>query len=183
MEKEEEEAEEKPKVKIVREEEGKSRKEGFRATLIEAIIISAIIVSVIYFTQDRKEAIGPILIILGFLPWLPLYLAGRGVKSALADIVFGVVNAGILGIMALLGASFADILGLTDILGAVIGVAIGNTIINGIAGIFEGKAAEYLRNHKVEEERTSLSASMGKMSGCLIGIGIILTIAWTIMGL
>ena len=177
MEKEEEEAEEKPKVKIVREEEGKSRKEGFRATLIETIILSAIIVSVIYFTQARKEAIGPILVILGFLPWLPLYLAGRGVKSALADIVFGVVNTGILSVMVLTGLSLADILG------AVIGVAIGNTIINGIAGIFEGKVAEYLRNHKLEEERTSLSASMGKMSGCLIGIGITLTIVWTIMGL
>ena len=174
---EEEEEEEKPRVKVVREEEVKSRKEGFRATLIETIILSAIIVSVIYFTQDRKEAIGPILVILGFLPWLPLYLAGRGIKSALADIVFGVVNTGILSVMVLTGLSLADILG------AVIGVAIGNTIINGIAGIFEGKTAEYLRNHKLEEERTSLSASMGKMSGCLIGIGITLTIAWTIMGL
>jgi len=173
----EEEAEEKPKVKVVREEEGKSRKEGFRATLIETIILSAIIVSVIYFTQERKEAIGPILVILAFLPWLLLYLAGRGIKSALADIVFGIINTGILSVMALTGAN------LNGILGAVIGVAIGNTIINGIAGMFEGKVAEYLRDHKLEEERTSLSASMGKMSGCLIGIGITLTIAWTIMGL
>lgn len=182
--KEEEEEKEKPKVKIVKEAEtATSRKEGLRATLLRLVILSAVIISVISFVIKRKEAIGPVLVILGFLPWLVLYLAHREIKSAIADIVFGIVNAGILGVMALTGASLADILGIADILGAVIGVAIGNTIINGLAGTFEGRVAEYLRDHGIEDERTALSASMGKMAGCLIGIGIILTIAWTVFGL
>jgi len=40
-----------------------------------------------------------------------------------------------------------------------------------------------LRRHGIEETRTPLSASMGKMSGCLFGVGIVLTIAWSILNI
>jgi hypothetical protein len=41
--------------------------------------------------------------------------------------------------------------------------------------------AEYLRKLGIQESRTPLSSSMGKMSGCLIGVGIVLTVAWSIL--
>lgn len=66
-------------------------------------------------------------------------------------------------------------------LGAVVGGVVGDSITDGLAGLFEGRVAEYLRKHGIEEARTPLSSSMGKMSGCLIGAGITLTIAWSIL--
>lgn len=66
-------------------------------------------------------------------------------------------------------------------LGAIVGGAVGDAITDGLAGLLEGRIAEYLRKHGIEEARTPLSSSMGKMSGCLIGIGITLTIGWGIL--
>ena len=43
--------------------------------------------------------------------------------------------------------------------------------------------AESLRRHGIEEARTPLSSSMGKMSGCLLGSGLVLTVAWTLLRL
>lgn len=91
--------------------------------------------------------------------------------------MFGAIDTGLLGIAALIGANFAGVLG------AVIGGAVGDAITDGFAGIFEGKTAEFLRRHGIEEARTPLSSSMGKMSGCLLGVGIVLTIAWSILGI
>ena len=87
------------------------------------------------------------------------------------------IDTSILGVAALIGASFAGVLG------AIIGGAVGDAITDGIAGLFEGKVASVLRRHGVEEAGTPLSSSTGKMSGCLLGIGITLTTAWTILKL
>jgi len=122
----------------------------------------------------NTRLIGPVIVILGFMPWIPLKISGRSIKSVGADIVFGAIDTGFLGVAALIGASFAGILG------AIIGGAVGDSITDGYAGLFEGKMAEYLRRHGIDEARTPLSSSMGKMSGCLIGVGIVLTIAWSI---
>ena len=78
---------------------------------------------------------------------------------------------------ALIGANFAGILG------AIVGGAVGDSITDGYAGLFEGKMATYLRKHGIDEARTPLSSSMGKMSGCLIGVGIVLTIAWSLLNI
>ena len=69
------------------------------------------------------------------------------------------------------------------ILGAVVGASAGNAITDGFAGLFEGWSADYLRKHKLEDKRTALSASLGKMAGCFFGAGIVLIIAWTIFSL
>ena len=66
-------------------------------------------------------------------------------------------------------------------IGAIVGGAVGDSITDGFAGLFEGRMAEYLRKLGIQESRTPLSSSMGKMSGCLIGVGIVLTIAWSIL--
>lgn len=153
------------------------KNQGFFTALMNVVIISIVIISVISFTLYHTRIIGPIIILLGFNPLVPLKLSGRTIKSTGADILFGVIDTGILGIAALIGASFAGVLG------AIVGGAVGDSITDGFAGLFEGKMAEYLRKHGIEEARTPLSSSMGKMSGCLIGVGIVLTIAWSILGI
>lgn len=152
-------------------------KEGFISALISVTIITIVIVSVMYFILNNNRLIGPVIIILGFIPWIPLKLSGRTIKSTGADIIFGAIDTGFLGVAALIGANFAGILG------AIVGGAVGDSITDGYAGLFEGKMATYLRKHGIDEARTPLSSSMGKMSGCLIGVGIVLTIAWSMLNI
>lgn len=95
------------------------------------------------------------------------------VKTVWPDIVFGIIDNGFLVIGALIGADFAGVLG------AIIGGAAVNAITDGLAGIFEGWTAEYLRKHKIKEKRTALGSALGKMVGCLFGAGIIFIIVWT----
>lgn len=153
------------------------KKEGIVPALTSLIIISIVVISVISFVIYNVRLIGPVIILLGFLPWIPLKLSGRTIKSTGADIIFGAIDTGLLGIAALIGASLAGVLG------AIVGAAVGDSITDGFAGLFEGKVAEYLRKHGIEEARTPISSSMGKMSGCLIGVGITLTIAWTLLNI
>jgi len=155
----------------------KMNKEGIVPALTSLIIVSAVVVSVILFVIYQKRLIGPIIVLLGFLPWIPLKIFGRSIKSTGADIIFGAVDTGILAVAALIGASFAGVLG------AIVGGAVGDSITDGFAGLFEGKIAEYLRRHGIEEARTPLSSSLGKMSGCLLGAGITLTVAWTLLNI
>lgn len=153
------------------------KNEGFISALISVTIITIALVCVISFVIYNKRLIGPIIVLLGFIPWIPLKFSGRTIKSTGADIVFGAIDTGFLGMAALIGANFAGILG------AIVGGAVGDAITDGYAGLFEGKVAEHLRKHGIDEARTPLSSSMGKMSGCLIGVGIVLTIAWGLLNI
>jgi hypothetical protein len=153
------------------------RNQGLIPALTCVTVISIIIISSISFTIYHMRLIGPVIIILGFIPWIPLRFFRRTIKSVGADIAFGAIDTGILGIAALVGASFAGVLG------AIVGGAVGDAITDGFAGLGEGKVAQYLRKYGIEEARTPLSASMGKMSGCLLGVGFILTLVWSILGL
>jgi len=153
------------------------KRQGFLLSLTNVIIISVVVVSVVSLTIYNTRLIGPVIILLGFIPWIPLKISERSIKSVGADIVFGAIDTAFLGIAALIGASFAGVLG------AIVGGAVGDAVTDGFAGLFEGKFAERLRKHGIEEARTPLSSSMGKMSGCLMGIGIVLTIAWSILGI
>lgn len=152
-------------------------KQGILPTLISNIILTTIIISVLWFILERTRIIGPTLIAIGLIALIPIVVSGRTVKSAGADIIFGMVDTGLLGLAALIGARYGGILG------AIVGGAVGDAITDGFAGIFEGKVSEFLRKHGIDEARTPMSASMGKLSGCLIGVGITLTIAWSILNL
>ena len=143
--------------------------------LMSVIIVSIVVIGVLSFSIYHKKLIGPTIILLGLIPLVPLRIFGRTITSTGADIIFGAIDTGILGVMALIGASFAGVLG------AIVGGAVGDSISDGFAGLFEGRVAEYLRKYGIEESRTPLSSSMGKMSGCLFGVGIVLTIAWSIL--
>ncbi|MCX8194295.1 MAG: hypothetical protein N3G19_02970, partial [Candidatus Pacearchaeota archaeon] len=130
-------------------------KQGIVPALLSVIAISIVMISVISFIIYKVKIVGPVLILLGLLPWIPLKFFGRSIKSVGADIIFGAIDTGILGVAALIGANFAGVLG------AIVGGAVGDAITDGIGGLFEGKIAQYLRRHKIEEARTPLSASMG----------------------
>ncbi len=149
-------------------------KDNFITALISTILIGTTIIYISFLFYKTKYIIGPLLIFSGFIPWIPLKLSGRRIRETGADIVFGMIDTGILGIGALFGAKFAGVVG------AILGGVVGDAITDALAGLFEGKMAVFLRNHGINEARTPLSSSMGKMSGCLLGIGITLTIAWTV---
>ena len=151
-------------------------KEGFVAGLISVIAVSLVAVGSLSVAINYKRLIGPTLILLGLLSLAPLRLFGRSIKSCSADIVFGAIDTGFLGVAALIGASFAGVLG------AIVGGAAGDAITDGFAGLWEGKVAQHLRKRGVREARTPLSASMGKMTGCFLGVGLLLTLIWTLVG-
>lgn len=152
-------------------------KQGLIPAVISIITLSLIITSVLWFTLDKTRIIGPILITFGLIAWIPIKVSGRTIKSTGADIIFGIVDTGLLGVAALIGARYGGILG------AIVGGAVGDAITDGFAGVFEGKVSEFLRRHGIDEARTPMSASMGKLSGCLIGVGITLTIAWSVLNI
>jgi len=151
------------------------KSQGLIQASASVLITSIVVIGVVSFTIYRTTLLGPIIILLGLIPWIPLKFSGRTIRSTGADILFGAIDTGILAIAALVGANFAGVLG------AIVGGSVGDSITDGFAGLFEGKMAEYLRKLGIEESRTPLSSSMGKMSGCLIGVGIVLTIAWSIL--
>jgi len=152
------------------------KREGLWVGFASVLVVSLIAIGLLSVTIGYRIMIGPILIFLALLSLIPLKLAGRTIKSCSADIVFGSVDTFLLGIAAIIGASFAGIVG------AIVGAGAGDAITDGFAGLWEGRMAQYLRKHGIEEGRTPLSASLGKMSGCFLGIGILLTLVWTIMG-
>ncbi len=155
------------------------KRESLLAGFLSVLVISLVAVGSLSlaYAYAYKTLIGPTLLALGFLSMVPLRLGGRTIKSCSADIVFGTVDTSFLGVAALIGASFAGVLG------AIVGGAAGDAITDGFAGLWEGKVAQYLRRHGIREARTPLSASMGKMAGCFLGIGLLLTFVWTIAGL
>ena len=164
------------------------KKQGMLSALISLGVVSAIALVVLLNVGYQARLVGPVMILLGLIPWLPIKLSGRPIRSTGADIVFGAVDTGLLAVAALIGAELAGIFGaivvhrIERLLGGVGGL-VGDSITDGLAGMFEGRAAESLRAHGIEEARTAMSASMGKMSGCLLGAGATLTIAWTIIGI
>jgi len=113
---------------------------------------------------------GLILIILAFVSLMSLMPFQVKLKSVLPDIFFGIIDNGVLAILAIFGGHFAGVAG------AIAGGVVGNAITDGIAGIFEGRLAEKLRERLVIEERTMLKSAVGKMAGCLLGAGVVLSI-------
>jgi len=131
------------------------------------VIISAIS---IYFINNH-DTMGFILIILSLICVSSLIPFKIKFKTILPDIFFGIIDNGILSIMAIFGGHLAGVVG------AIMGGVVGNAITDGIAGIFEGYYAEKLRWQLISEERTMLKSAVGKMAGCLLGAGVVLVVA------
>jgi len=121
-----------------------------------------------FFFVNNARLIGFVLIILSVVCVISLIPFKIKLQCIQPDVIFGIIDNGILAVMAIIGGHFAGVTG------AIIGGVVGNAITDGIAGIFEGYSAEKLRMRKINEERTMLKSAVGKMAGCLFGAGIIL---------
>ena len=150
-------------------------KENWISAILSVVLLSIVIIGITAYFVYQKALIGYVFIVLGFLHLIFLKMFGIKVKSVWPDIVFGIIDNGILVAGAIVGAGFAGILG------AIIGGSAANAITDGFAGIFEGWTAEYLRRHKIKEKRTALSSSLGKMAGCFFGAGLVMIIVWVIL--
>jgi len=146
-------------------------KKHFILAVINIIVLCIIIFAVsLYFIYD-SHLIGPVILGLGILCLLSLIPFKVSINTIWPDIVFGLIDDGILAILAIFGGKIAGVAG------AVIGGVVGNAITDGIAGIFEGHVAERMRKKNISEERTMLGSAVGKMAGCLLGAGVVLIIA------
>lgn len=114
---------------------------------------------------------GPLLILLGVVCLLSLLPFRIKLVSTVPDILFGVIDNGILAIMAIFGGYFGGIAG------AILGGVVGNAITDGIAGIFEGFIAEKFDGKDSSNHRSMLKSAVGKMAGCLLGAGAVLAVA------
>lgn len=144
---------------------------NFFSSAINILFLCLVIFFVSLFFIFNVKLIGWISLGLGLLCLFSLLPFKFSVKLLWPDIVFGLIDNGILAILAIFGGELA---GTT---GAVIGGVIGNALTDGVAGIFEGLVAEKMKDHNFDEKRTMLGSSVGKMAGCLFGAGVVLIIA------
>lgn len=144
---------------------------NFFLAVSNILTLCLIIGAVSLFLVNDGYWIGFVLILLAVLCLLSLVPFKISLKSVQPDIFFGIIDNGILAIMAIFGGHFGGVTG------AILGGVVGNAITDGIAGIFEGYAAEKLRLQLISEERTMLKSAVGKMAGCLFGAGVVLVIA------
>lgn len=139
--------------------------------LLASVLNVLVLCIVIFFTSTffiyQAKLIGYILIFLTILCLASLKLFKIKISSIIPDIIFGIIDNGILAFMAVIGGEIAGVAG------AVIGGVVGNAITDGIAGLFEGYWAETISDDK----RTVVGSAVGKMAGCLLGAGIVLIIA------
>lgn len=135
------------------------------------IVISAPVAIVGFLTLRHQLPIGPIVFGLGLIPVVGLLIANRGVIGALPDMVFGAIDTGLLVIPALWGGVAFGVAG------AIAGGIIGDALTDAIGGFFEGSISEWLRERGIEESREAVTTALGKMSGCLLGAGAVLSLA------
>ncbi len=141
------------------------RKAGYVALF--GIVVAAIGV----ITLRQRLPLGPIVLGLSVVPLGGLLLTRRPLAGAVPDLIFGALDTGLLTIPALWGGV------LFGVAGAIAGGVIGDALTDGIAGFFEGGIAQWLREQGIEESREPVTTALGKMTGCLAGSGLVLTVA------
>jgi hypothetical protein len=146
------------------------KKWWFILPMVNVLVLCVVIFSVSVFFIANAQWMWYILILLALLALFSLSLFKISWKSAQPDILFGLIDNGILAIMAVFWWYFAGVTG------AIMWGVVGNAITDGIAGFFEWHYAEKLRANKINEERTILKSAVWKMAGCLFGAGIVLVI-------
>jgi len=148
----------------------KEKKRGTKIAFIRAIvsfiILSIVVIAVSSYFVFNNVLIGPAFLLLGVFSLIFSKIVRINVKSIYPDIIFGVIDNGVLVFAAVIGGNLAGIPG------AIIGGAAGNTITDGIGGLFEGYVAEHQRKFEIDNLRTAMSSMLGKMAGCLFGAGI-----------
>lgn len=146
--------------------------------LREAVFVALIAIIVAtggVLTLHKGWALGPMVIGLSSLPICGLIIRGKPIQSALPDVVFGGIDTGLLTVPAILGGlKFGAA-------GALAGAVIGDAITDAVAGFFEGGVARWLRSKGIEATRDPVTTSLGKMTGCLAGAGLVLTLYYLIL--
>lgn len=143
----------------------------FILSILNILTLCVIIAAVSLYFINSVQWTGYILILLSVLCIVSLIPFKITLRSIQPDVAFGVIDNGILAIMAIFGGHFAGVTG------AILGGVVGNAITDGVAGIFEGYYAEKLRKESISEERTMLKSAVGKMAGCLLAAGVVLSVA------
>lgn len=143
----------------------------FILSILNILTLCIIIAAVSLFFVNDDKWMGLVLIFLSILCLLSLLPFKISLRSVQPDVFFGIIDNGILAIMAIFGGHFAGVTG------AILGGVVGNAITDGLAGILEGYSAEKLRLESIPEERTMLKSAVGKMAGCLLGAGAVLIFA------
>ena len=143
----------------------------FLFSILDILALCIVVGAVTLAFVNSSHWIGVVLIVLGFVCVFSLLPFGIKLKSALPDVLFGIIDNGILAVMAIFGGHFGGIAG------AVLGGVVGNAITDGIAGIFEGYIAERFDVQDVSNHRSMLKSSVGKMAGCLFGAGTVMVVA------
>ena len=146
----------------------------FGKALVTFILFSIIIIGVSAYFVFNQKLIGFAFLGLGILNLIILKIVKIDLNSVYPDIIFGAMDNGILVIAAVLGGLYAGVAG------AIIGGAAGNTVTDGIGGLFEGYVAEHQRKFEINNLRTAMSTMLGKMAGCLFGAGIAFIVVWII---
>ena len=140
-----------------------------KASYVSIFCISIAVVGVIMLRY--KLPIGPVVLGLTLVPLIGIVIARRSLKRAIPDLVFGILDTGLLTIPALWGGA------LFGVAGAIAGGVIGDALTDAIAGFVEGGIAKWLRDKGIEESREPVTTALGKMAGCLLGSGAVLSIA------
>ena len=146
-------------------------KSNFISAVVNITILSVTIFAVSMYFISNNELIGVIIFGLGILCLVSLIPFKISISKIWPDIIFVLIDDGILAILAIFGGKIAGVAG------AVIGGVVGNAITDGIAGVFEGYAAEKMRAKNISDQRTMLGSAVGKMAGCLLGAGAVLIVA------
>mgnify|MGYP006416120451 CR=1 FL=1 len=149
-------------------------KNNFFKAITTWIILVIIVISVSAYFVLNETWIGPIFILMGLLSLLLLKSFKIKIETVYPDLVFGAIDNGVLIFAAVLGGAYAGVAG------AIIGGAAGNTLTDGIGGLFEGHVAQNQRKYKIDNSRTPLSTMLGKITGCLFGAGAGLILVWFI---
>ena len=140
-----------------------------KASYVSIFAFPVVLVGV--FILREQLPIGPVILALTLIPTAGLLIARRSFVRAIPDIIFGAIDTGLLTIPALWGGI------LFGVAGAIAGGIIGDAVTDAIAGFFEGSIAEWLRKKGIEESREAVTTAFGKMTGCLFGSGLVLTLA------
>ena len=149
-------------------------KNNFFKAITTWIILVIIVISVSAYFVLNENWIGPVFILMGLLSLLLLKSFKIKIETVYPDLVFGAIDNGVLIFAAVLGGAYAGVAG------AIIGGAAGNTLTDGIGGLFEGHVAQNQRKYKIDNSRTPLSTMLGKITGCLFGAGAGLILVWFI---
>lgn len=150
------------------------KEKGLIEVISTLIGFSIFIIGISWYFLLNKMLIGPIFFVMGLCVLGYLKFSKVKFNDFYPDMIFGFVDNFVMVFATTLGGSLAGVGG------AIIGGVTGNTLTDGLGGLFEGYIVEHQHKFKIDNVRTAFSTMLGKIAGCLFGAGIGLTLMWLI---